>query len=247
MIFAAYAGTGKSFAAEKLDKVLDMAIVPYKYKFPQEYKMQDFAESDKGCVEYPFDEKYPEKYPEKYVADILRNIREYEHILIPSDNRVMDVLDAQSVEYVLCYPESRLKDEYRKRYHERGNTEAFLRIFVDNWDMWMESFEKRCCKKYVMHEGEFLSDIIERYMLDECERVEVWLPNSCQDRVETAKSLFGILSKDVDFGRVSKIPNQALTEHELLEKLEKSREHAGQGMFRDADEVFRDMRAKYGL
>lgn len=42
-------------------------------------------------------------------------------------------------------------------------------------------------------------------------------------------------------------PCQALTEHELLEKLEKSREHAGRGMFRDADEVSHDMRAKYGL
>ena len=31
------------------------------------------------------------------------------------------------------------------------------------------------------------------------------------------------------------------------EKLKKSREHAAQGMFRDADEVSHDMRAKYGL
>lgn len=42
-------------------------------------------------------------------------------------------------------------------------------------------------------------------------------------------------------------PYKALTEIEFLEKLEKSREHAAQGMFRDADEVSRDMRAKYGL
>lgn len=47
--------------------------------------------------------------------------------------------------------------------------------------------------------------------------------------------------------RVSANPYEALTELELLEKLEKSREHAAQGMFRDADEVSRDMRAKYGL
>ena len=160
MIFATYAGTGKSFAAENLDKVLDMAIVPYKYKFPEEYTAERFTESDKGCVEYPFDENYPEKY----VADILKNIMEYEHILIPSDNRVMDVLDAQNVEYVLCHPERSLKDEYQQRYHERGNSEAFIRIFVDGWDVWMDSFEKRCCKKYVMHQGEYLLDVVEMYM-----------------------------------------------------------------------------------
>ena len=42
-------------------------------------------------------------------------------------------------------------------------------------------------------------------------------------------------------------PYEAFTEHELLEKLEKSREHAAQGMFRDADEVVYGMRNKYGL
>lgn len=42
-------------------------------------------------------------------------------------------------------------------------------------------------------------------------------------------------------------PYEALTEHELLEKLEKSRTHAAQGMYKDADEVIRDMREKYGL
>ena len=47
--------------------------------------------------------------------------------------------------------------------------------------------------------------------------------------------------------RASATPYQALTEIELLEKLEKSREHAAQGMVRDADEVSHDMRAKYGL
>lgn len=47
--------------------------------------------------------------------------------------------------------------------------------------------------------------------------------------------------------RASANPYGALTEHELLEKLDKSREHAAQGMYRDADEVSRDMRAKYGL
>ncbi len=42
-------------------------------------------------------------------------------------------------------------------------------------------------------------------------------------------------------------PYNALTEHEILDKLEKSREHAAQGMYKDATEVSRDMRAKYGL
>lgn len=47
--------------------------------------------------------------------------------------------------------------------------------------------------------------------------------------------------------RANTNPYEALTEHEILDKLEKSREHAAQGMYKDAAEVSRDMRAKYGL
>ncbi len=42
-------------------------------------------------------------------------------------------------------------------------------------------------------------------------------------------------------------PYEALSEAEILDKLEKAREHAAQGMYREASDVSRDMRAKYGL
>ena len=50
-----------------------------------------------------------------------------------------------------------------------------------------------------------------------------------------------------DTATANPYPYEALTEHEILDKLEKSREHAAQGMYKDATEVTRDMRAKYGL
>lgn len=42
-------------------------------------------------------------------------------------------------------------------------------------------------------------------------------------------------------------PYLAMSEEELLRKLEVSREHAAQGKYRDADDVISDMRAKYGI
>ena len=50
-----------------------------------------------------------------------------------------------------------------------------------------------------------------------------------------------------DTATANPYPYEALTEHEILDKLEKSCEHAAQGMHKDATEVSRDMRAKYGL
>lgn len=42
-------------------------------------------------------------------------------------------------------------------------------------------------------------------------------------------------------------PYEALSESDMLAKLEKSRESAAQGMYRDAADVSRDLREKYGL
>lgn len=47
--------------------------------------------------------------------------------------------------------------------------------------------------------------------------------------------------------RISTNPYEALSEVEILEKLEKAREHAAQGMYRDASDVSHNMREKYGL
>ncbi|MDO5154757.1 MAG: type II toxin-antitoxin system RelB/DinJ family antitoxin [Eubacteriales bacterium] len=47
--------------------------------------------------------------------------------------------------------------------------------------------------------------------------------------------------------RVNPNPYVALSENEMMSKLEKSREHAEKGMIKEASEVSRDMRDRYGL
>ena len=42
-------------------------------------------------------------------------------------------------------------------------------------------------------------------------------------------------------------PYVALSEDDILQKLEVSRKHADEGLVRDADEVISDMRQKYGI
>lgn len=42
-------------------------------------------------------------------------------------------------------------------------------------------------------------------------------------------------------------PYETLSESQMIEKLERSRESAARGMYRDATDVSNDMRAKYGL
>ncbi|MCR5835469.1 MAG: type II toxin-antitoxin system RelB/DinJ family antitoxin [Lachnospiraceae bacterium] len=47
--------------------------------------------------------------------------------------------------------------------------------------------------------------------------------------------------------KIAENPFTSLSEVEMLDKLETARKHAAQEMYKDADDVSRDMRAKYGL
>ena len=47
--------------------------------------------------------------------------------------------------------------------------------------------------------------------------------------------------------RVNSNPFNAMTERELIEQLDKSREQAEQGMYQNASTVSAEMRSKYGL
>ena len=42
-------------------------------------------------------------------------------------------------------------------------------------------------------------------------------------------------------------PYETLSESQMIEKLERSRDNAARGMYREATDVSNDMRAKYGL
>lgn len=55
-----------------------------------------------------------------------------------------------------------MKEEYRKRFLERGNTQNFLDVFIDRWDLFMDYLESNPCEhKVILNQREQLSDYFE--------------------------------------------------------------------------------------
>lgn len=99
------------------------------------------------------------EYPQNYINAIFENMNKYKYFVIPADSRVLKGIEDQKIPYTLCYPEVNAKEEYRKRYLQRGNSDDFIDIFIGNWDHFMESIRK---DKYgihvVLNEKEYLLD-----------------------------------------------------------------------------------------
>lgn len=155
IIIAAFAGTGKTtFAARHPDDVVDFVSMPYKYHLP---KVDNALESCKANPDYEMQLDWPYNY--------VKAIKEYPDkekiLLIPSDYLVLSLLRKEDIRYILCYPVREAKEEYRKRFIDRGNTEDFLSVFIDRWDGFMDSLERDpAVSRYVMQPEQYIGDVI---------------------------------------------------------------------------------------
>ena len=53
-----------------------------------------------------------------------------------------------------------LKEEYLKRYKERGSPEGFIKLISDNWDLWLEELKnQKGCKHIELESGQFMANV----------------------------------------------------------------------------------------
>ncbi|WP_080798755.1 hypothetical protein [Arabiibacter massiliensis] len=158
-IVLAHAGTGKSHCAKvQPERFADLPCMPYKYLM--EELREDESEALKAS--YPVEAMNPE-YPRNYLAALLdaREKGGCEYVFAPPDYRVAAYLEAWGVPYLLAYPERELKDEYERRYIERGNGEEFLRIFIGGWDRFMDLMDAlNPTERIRLGSGQYLLDVL---------------------------------------------------------------------------------------
>lgn len=81
--------------------------------------------------------------------------------MISSHKEVRDALVENGLYFKLVYPDISLKEEYIKRYEERGNVDNFIKLLDNNWESWITELQTQVgCEHKVLKTGQFLSDII---------------------------------------------------------------------------------------
>ena len=154
MIIAAYAGCGKTTFANEVWDSIDMVVVPYKYDVNSE---PCSADVEKNKASYGYDMN--RNWPRNYISAVITAYHRYRYVLVPTSAPVLLELRRFRLPYILCYPDRTLKEEYRQRYKERGNSKEFESIFIDGWDGFIDSFEADTYgKRIILQSGEYLKD-----------------------------------------------------------------------------------------
>jgi len=100
-------------------------------------------------------------FPQNYIEHIKEKISEgYARIFISSHKEVRDALVGNGLEFTLVYPKKELKEEYLKRYKERGSPDGFINLVSGNWDLWLDELKnQKGCKHIELESGQFIANV----------------------------------------------------------------------------------------
>jgi len=80
-------------------------------------------------------------FPQNYIEHIKDNIGKVDFIFVSSHAEVRKALIENNIKVILVYPDKSLKNEFIKRYKERGNDESFIKFIDSNWDKFIDDIE----------------------------------------------------------------------------------------------------------
>jgi hypothetical protein len=82
------------------------------------------------------------EFPSNYIQHIKENIGKVDMIFVSSHEVVRKALYDNGINVIIIYPNKDLKEEWIRRFKERGNDEGFINFLSNNWDNFIDDIER---------------------------------------------------------------------------------------------------------
>lgn len=144
LVVAGFPGTGKTMATKLLKDT--------------GYIVADLDSSEFSKEGFPFN------YIDRLVEYLQANV--YDVIFISTHVDVRNEMDYRNLRYTTVFPARSLKAEYMDRYIKRGSPDNFLKLVDDNWNGWMNQFERDLNGQKITlhHSDQYLYGVIRQLM-----------------------------------------------------------------------------------
>ena len=126
IIISAFPGCGKTYASNNYKDdfvMLDSDSSNFSWLKDADGKNTEFRDPD---------------FPNNYIRHIKENIGKADIIFVSSHANVRKALCDAGLKVILVYPDKKLKDEWIRRFKQRGNNEKFIKFISDNWDNFID-------------------------------------------------------------------------------------------------------------
>ena len=92
------------------------------------------------------------EFPQNYINHIKEKMETEDVIFVSSHEVVRKALEENGIEYHIFYPRKDQKEEWIRRFKERGNDERFIEFISTNWDNFIDDIENETYPiKHVLH------------------------------------------------------------------------------------------------
>ena len=88
-------------------------------------------------------------FPNNYIEHIKEHLDTEDVIFISSHKVVRDALKENGIPYYLIYPREDMKDEWLRRFKNRGNDQAFIDFQNEHWDEFIYDMKSETYPKHV--------------------------------------------------------------------------------------------------
>ncbi len=100
-------------------------------------------------------------FPENYFKYIKSKIGKADIILISCHIEIIEKLRNAGIEFILIYPEKKLKSVYLERYKKRNDKRNFVNSLCANWEKLISRLEEqKSVKSIILKNNEYLEDVI---------------------------------------------------------------------------------------
>ena len=157
VVISGFSGTGKTFLAEKYLNVLDLESSPFFWDYSQTNQDCDI-EKLKGSD----NRKRNSNYPQNFIDEIKRNMNRYDYILVWAnvDEAVPYYKKHNIVIDTYLIPSIEALEEYFDRYRQRGNTEEYLKVVLDRYNLQFGRCHEISKNIVILEKGETLESYL---------------------------------------------------------------------------------------
>lgn len=100
-------------------------------------------------------------FPNNYIECIKNVIGKYDYILISTHEQVRAMLEREGIHYTLVYPSIEIKDEYIKRFIDRGDSEYFINFLDRCYEDFIFLIEIETFPRLIeLKSGQYLGNVI---------------------------------------------------------------------------------------
>ena len=137
MIICGYAGVGKSYLSEHFPNVMDLESTPF------------------------------EKDWERYAKCAMHYSKQGRLVLVSCHKELRDILANCDGKFITVVPDVSDKEWYKEKFAQRGNTQEFIDVQMNNWEKWLDESKNRTIGEHweVLSPHENLYDFVKRFNL----------------------------------------------------------------------------------